>query len=97
MVLQFGLAPDYVLDQMQIYEIIAIMENSHYRSKENWEQARLIAYLIAQTHSQKKLELSDIIEFKWEREDKPVIPHEEITQEDIEELERQAEIMKKYL
>lgn len=75
------------------------MSYSYYRSKENWEQARLVAYLIAQTHSTKKLKLTDIMEFQWERKDdeRPEYKGETITQEDIDELERQAEIMKQYL
>lgn len=60
----------------------------------------MISYLIAQTHSSKKLKLEDIIKFSWEQEDsnnKPKAPVETITQEDIDFLEQNAEEMKKYL
>lgn len=96
--MQFGLAPAYVLDEIQTYEILSLMKYSHYRQKENWEQARLISYLIAQTHSSKKLKLEEIIKFPWEKqeEEKQYIS-EAMTQDDIDFLEQQAEIMKKYL
>lgn len=74
------------------------MQYSFYRHKDNWEQARLISYLIAQTHSSKKLKLEDIIKFSWEQEDKkPKMAAETLTQEDIDFLESNAEEMKKYL
>lgn len=76
------------------------MKYSYYRNKESWEQARLISYLIAQTNSTKKLKLEDIIKFAWEqKEQKEEKQHisEQITQDDIDFLERQAEEMKKYL
>lgn len=72
------------------------MKYSHYRHKENWEQARLIAYLIAQTHSSKTLKIEEIIKFPWEKEDKVTV-NEAITQDDIDFLEQQAEELKKYL
>lgn len=95
--LQFGLAPTYVLDEIETYEILALMKYSHYRSKENWEQARLISFLIAQTHSSKKLKVEEIIKFPWEQEENKPIVNEQITQDDIEFLEKQAEEFKKYL
>lgn len=69
------------------------MSHSYYRNKETWEQARLIAYLIAQTHSQKKLKLEDIIKFEWEKHS----THSEtyISTEDINILSKQAEAFEK--
>lgn len=49
-----------------MYEIRAIMKYEYYATKDNWEQARLIAYLIAQVNSKKKLKLTDITNFYWE-------------------------------
>ena len=90
--MQFGLLPSYVLDEIQTYEIMALMRNSHYRHKENWEQARLISYLIAQTHSSKKLKVEDIVKFSWEQEDKSATY---VSNEDIERLQKQAEELEK--
>lgn len=92
MVLDFGLAPDYVLDKIESYEIESLMSHSYYRHKESWEQARLISYLTTQTHSSKKLKLQDIIKFSWEKET-PKDTH--ISNEDIARLSKQAEEMEK--
>lgn len=92
-----GLAPEYVLDEIQTYEILSLMKHSHYKNKENWEQARLIAYLIAQTHSSKKLKIEEIIKFPWEKEEHKEYINEQITQDDIDFLEKQAEEFKKFL
>ena len=73
------------------------MKYSYYRNKESWEQARLISYLIAQTHSTKKLKLEEIVKFPWEQKDEKQHISEQITQDDIDFLEKQAEEMKKYL
>lgn len=95
--LQHGLSPAYVLDEIQAYEIQALMKYSYFRNKESWEQARLISYLIAQTHSTKKLKLEEIVKFPWEQQDEKQHISERITQYDIDFLEKQAEEMKKYL
>lgn len=49
-----------------MYEVRAILKYEYLANKDSWEQARLIAYLIAQTNSKKKLQLSDIASFYWE-------------------------------
>lgn len=87
--------PNYVLDEMQWYEISAALKYQYYAVKDGWEQARLIGFLIAQSNSTKKLKMEDILEFPWEKnsnesiEDKTII-----TKEDIERLRKEAE---KYL
>jgi ABC-type cobalamin/Fe3+-siderophores transport system ATPase subunit len=35
-------------------------------TKDSWEQARLMGYISAQTHSTKKMSVSDIVSFPWE-------------------------------
>lgn len=74
---------------MQQYEIKSLMDFGYYRHKEDWEQTRLISYLIAQTNSKKKLKLQDIIKFKWEGESEST----KITNEEINELAKQAEMI----
>lgn len=49
-----------------MYEVRAIMKYQHYAFKDNWEQARLVAYIIAQCNSTKKLKIQDISTFYWE-------------------------------
>lgn len=93
--MQFGLTPGYVLDEIEMYEINSLMTYSYYRNKESWEQARLITYLIAQTHSQKKLKLEDIIKFEWEKHS--IHSETYISTEDINRLSQQAEAFEKML
>lgn len=63
------------------------MEFGYYRHKEEWEQTRLISYLIAQTNSKKKLKLQDIIKFQWETDNEST----KITNEEINDLSKQAQ------
>lgn len=63
------------------------MDFGYYRHKEQWEQTRLISYLIAQTNSKKKLKLQDIIKFQWETDNEST----KITNEEINDLSRQAQ------
>ena len=66
--MQCGISPKYVLDEMQMYEINALMDNKHLAVKDSWEQSRMIAYIIAQVNSKKKLNPDDIIKFSWDEE-----------------------------
>lgn len=63
------------------------MDFGHYKYKEQWEQTRLISYLIAQTNSKKKLKLQDIIKFQWETDNEST----KITNEEINDLSKQAQ------
>lgn len=86
--MQLHFSPEYILDEMQWYEINAALKYNYYAVKDNWEQARLITYMIAQTNSKHKLKFEDIATFPWENEkdvDKP------ISKEDIERLNKQAQ------
>lgn len=87
LVLQFGLNPSYVLNEIQQYEIKSLMDFGYYKHKEQWEQTRLISYLIAQTNSKKKLKLQDIIKFQWETDNEST----KITNEEINDLSKQAQ------
>ena len=62
------------------------MKYSFYKNNVDWEIGRLISFLIAQTNSKKKLKLTDIMEFDWEKEEKITT----ITTEEIEMLRKQA-------
>lgn len=71
---------------MSWYEINALLKYDYYANKENWEQARLISYIVAQVNSKRKLNFQDIIKFPWEEEAKET----SISKEDIERLKEQA-------
>lgn len=81
---------------MELYEVKAIMDYQYLAYKEGWEQARLIAFVIAQTNSKKKLKLNDIIKFHWESENKKV-SNPSSTSMSNEELERLQNKAKEYL
>ena len=87
--LYLGFPPNYVMDEMQMYEVSALMKYSFYRHKESWEQARLTAFMTAQCNSSKKLKIQDIVKFDWEKD--ADVKDTYISKEDIENLSRQAE------
>lgn len=87
--MELGLSPKYVLDEIEFYEIDSLMKYSYKKHKNDWEQARLISYLIAQTNSTKKLKLEDIINFSWEKEKNR--ENQKVTKEEIEAMQKQAE------
>lgn len=87
--MQCGYDPEYVLDKIETYELNAAMKYSYYAVKDDWEQARLIAYIVAQVNSKKTLKMQDIMKFHWEEETEH--GDTKITKEEIEMLKRQAE------
>ena len=66
LVFQGNLHPAYVMDQMEMYEVNCLMSHLYLASKDSWEQARLVGYIGAQTHSSKKMNITDIATFPWE-------------------------------
>lgn len=66
LVFQGRLSPDYVMDKMEMYEVNCLMSHLYLASKDSWEQARLVGYIGAQTHSTKKMSITDIAAFPWE-------------------------------
>ena len=72
---------------MRMYELEPLISNLHKKDRNSWEQARMIAYVIAQCNSTKKLKPTDILSFKW---DKPEDTGTSITSEDIQRLKDKA-------
>lgn len=70
-----------------MYEVWAAMRYSYYANKDLWEANRLIAYMVAQVNSKKRLQLQDIVRFPWEE----VQGDTSISKEDIERLRIKAE------
>jgi len=89
LVLKHHLDPSYVLDEMEMYEIKALLNYEYYSHKDEWEQARMIAYMIAQTNSTKKLSYHDITQFYWEKDDEK--QDTSISRQDIERLREKAQ------
>lgn len=72
---------------MQMYEIEPLINNLHKKEKNNWEQARMIAYVTAQCNSTKKLKPTDIMQFAWDNE---INGETSISNEDIKRLQEKA-------
>ena len=88
LVYQGNLPPAYVMDQMEMYEVNCLMSHLYLASKDSWEQARLVGYIGAQTHSTKKMNITDIATFPWEEQNKT---HDtSISNEDKQRLEQKA-------
>lgn len=83
---------EYFLDKLKPYELSIICESLHLRQKDSWEQARLIAYVIAQSNSTKRLKPSDIIKFGWEQTDDKQTTNQSntITLEEFERIKAMA-------
>lgn len=75
---------------MESYEIVALLSNQYQKDKESWEQTRLIAYIIAQSNTKKKLTLQSIIKFPWEQETKKAKP-EMMSDKDLKRLKAAAQ------
>lgn len=82
------------MDACQIWEINDIVENLPYLDRMSWEQTRLLAYIGAQTHSTKKLDITDIIQFKWDEKQQKNI---EISNSDIQRLKNKSEMLQKMM
>lgn len=61
---------EYFLDRMTFLEAQILTENILNSIKQEWEQTRLISYVTAQSQSSKKIQISDIIKFPWDKETK---------------------------
>lgn len=92
--MQLGYDPEYVLDKMDMVEARVAIKYSYYAHKDEWESQRLVAFLIAQTNSRKKLKLEDIIKLPWDANQNEI---KEYSLEERQKLEARAEALKKVL
>lgn len=71
-----------------MYEIRSVMKYSYYANQELWESQRLLAYIMAQSNSKKRLKITDIMKFPWEIHtgDAPTT----VSKEDLKRLEETA-------
>lgn len=89
MVLQFGIAPDYVLDSMRVYEMEALMKHADFACREAWEQTRAVVYAVAQGNSTRRLKATDVLPLPWDKK-KSAAP-EKVSKRDKERLEAKAQ------
>lgn len=81
--------PEYFFDKMQMYELEVILDNLQLRHKQNWEQTRLLAYIIAQSNSTKKINITDVIKFSWDNAKDETI--DIMTDEDKDRLKKKSD------
>lgn len=98
--LEAGLDASYVLDEMEVYEIEAILKNLYLKNKASWEQARLMPYIYTQAHTKQHKSLTDFLKFPWEKEETSengveLTPEEIARREEI--LRARAQAMAEYL
>ena len=89
LVMQLHYPPNYVLDEMEMYEVRAAIKYGYYAYKDIWEANRLTAYIVAQTNAKHHIELTDIVEFPWEKK-KDKDDDTKITKQQIEYLKIKA-------
>lgn len=88
-------SPDYFFDVMQMYELNEILKNYQYHFRNEFEQTRIISYVIAQSNSTKKLKSTDVLKFEWDNTDINDTEKKQFTKEDIEMYRAKAkEIIK---
>ena len=88
----------YFLDDMKYYELKPILKNLNISVKNNWEIARQISYVIAQSQSTKKIKPSDIMQFPWDEGHKNIPKKDvkitkELRDRMIKELESNKELL----
>ena len=88
----------YFMDDMKFYELSPILKNLNVSVKNDWEIARQISYIIAQTQSTKKIKPSDIMLFPWDegyknRPKKDVKITKEMRDRMIREMEANKELL----
>ena len=55
------------MDKAEIYELDILLTKYNEAHKQDWERTRFISYVVAQTQNKRKLKLTDILQFQWEK------------------------------
>lgn len=71
---------------MTFGEVEVFLVGFNRRSREAWEQTRIIGHIIAQANSTKKLEQTDILRFPWDEDRKETA----VTDDEMERLREKA-------
>lgn len=87
--IESGIQPSYILDEMTLYEMKILLNNLEKKNKDSWEQTRFMSYIVAQCHSTKSMKMDDIMKFPWDDE-KEEKEDTSITNRDIERLRNKA-------
>ena len=87
------------MDDMKFYELSPILKNLNVSVKNDWEIARQISYIIAQSQSTKKIKPSDIMQFPWDEgyKNKPRMQDVKVTKEMRDRMIKEMEANKELL
>lgn len=78
-----------------MYELNEILKNYQFHFRNEFEQTRIISFVIAQSNSTKKLKSTDVLKFEWDKTDIEDTEKKQLTKEDIEMYRKKAkEIIK---
>jgi hypothetical protein len=79
LVYEGGLDPEYVLDKMRMYEAEILIDGIWKKKRQEWEQARLIAWVTLRCNTKSKVGLSEFLPFEWDKEknEAPVVTEED--------------------
>ena len=79
LVYEGGLDPEYVLDKMRMYEADVLIDGIWKKKRQEWEQARLIAWVTLRCNTKSKVSLSEFLPFEWDKEknEAPVVTEED--------------------
>jgi hypothetical protein len=69
-VVQGGIAPEYFLDHMDLWEAAAVLEASTENYRTTWEQTRYLAYVTLKAAGSKLGSPQELLAFTWE---KPIV------------------------
>lgn len=96
LVLQFHLDPEWVLDRASLCEIRTLYEYNYLNHKDNWEQARFIAYCNTAKSSKKRLTQSAFFELPWEKKERKQRAKSQImSDEQLSALQEKAKMFEK--
>lgn len=86
----------YFMDEMRPYELRPILKKANMTVRNDWEIARQIMYVTAQSHSAKRLKPTSIMQFPWDNESKNQ-PKVKMTKELRDRMIREMEAAKENL
>ena len=69
MVGEIGIDYDVALHRMTFCQILLTIQGYRRRTRESWEQSRLLRHLIASALSSERIDIHDFQPFPWDKED----------------------------
>ena len=85
------MSPSYVLDEIEMYEIKALLKYQYYRNQEEWEQTRFLGFISAKSNGAKISKLENLVKFQWEKKEKQIPQF--MSDEDMNRLQNKAKWM----